>query len=131
MRKLTYLAVVEPGDEYYGIFFPDLPGCTSGAINIEDILSSAKEALNLHIYGMEKDHDSLPIPSKCLNHSEIEGCYIMPVTIEPELYRMKRENKKIETAVTLPLWMKKTADQEKIDLSNVLELSLLEIFQLK
>lgn len=28
MRKLTYLAVLEPSsDNGYGVYFPDIPGC--------------------------------------------------------------------------------------------------------
>lgn len=32
MRKLTYLAVFEPSDDGYGVYFPDLPGCITWEI---------------------------------------------------------------------------------------------------
>ena len=56
MRKLTYLAVLEPSDDGgFGVYFPDLPGCISYGSDLEEAIANAKEALELHIYGMEKD----------------------------------------------------------------------------
>ena len=54
MRKLTYLAVFET-DETPGIsvYFPDVPGCVSCGDDFDHALQMAKEALALHIYGME------------------------------------------------------------------------------
>ena len=61
MRKLTYLAVFET-DERPGIsvYFPDVPGCVSCGDSFDHALQMAKEALALHIYGMEKDGEALP-----------------------------------------------------------------------
>lgn len=41
----------------------------------------ATEAVNLHIYGMERDHERIPIPSNNLSKEDIEGNIIMPITI--------------------------------------------------
>jgi predicted RNase H-like HicB family nuclease len=55
MRKLTYLAVLEAnGEGGYGVFFPDVPGCISCGDDVEEALGMAREALELHIYGMEQ-----------------------------------------------------------------------------
>lgn len=51
------------------VFFPDLPGCISVGENTEDALRMAKEALSLHLYGMEQDDDKIPSPS---NPEDIE-----------------------------------------------------------
>ena len=53
MRKLTYLAVLEPTNTGYSIYFPDLPGCIRVGNSMADAQLHAKEALELHIYGME------------------------------------------------------------------------------
>lgn len=41
------------------IEFPDLPGCYPCADkdNTDEALKNAKEALGLHIWGMEQDHE--------------------------------------------------------------------------
>lgn len=57
MRKLSYLVVLEPSEEGYGVYFSDLPGCISYGNSIEEARKNATEALELHVYGMEKDGD--------------------------------------------------------------------------
>jgi len=64
MRKLTYLAVFEPTKTGYSIYFPDFPGCISCAEGYGEAQKQAEEVLGLHIYGMEKDGDEIPVPSK-------------------------------------------------------------------
>jgi predicted RNase H-like HicB family nuclease len=47
MRKLTYCAVLEyNGDNGYGIFFPDVPGCISCGDNFDHAVKMAREALS-------------------------------------------------------------------------------------
>ncbi len=57
-----YPAVLEQSSDGFGIYFPDLPGCTSFADTQEDALKEAREALGLHLSEMEKDNDTLPEP---------------------------------------------------------------------
>ena len=59
MRR-TYLGAVcgEPGN--YGIVFLDLPGCTSAAESLEDVLRSGAEALSGHLDLMVEQDGSLP-----------------------------------------------------------------------
>lgn len=45
------------------IEFPDLPGCLPCADTPEQALGAAKEALALHLYGMEQDGDPIPEPT--------------------------------------------------------------------
>jgi predicted RNase H-like HicB family nuclease len=56
MRKLICLAVFETNEvPGISVCFPDVPGCVSCGDNFDHALQMAKEALSLHIYGMEKD----------------------------------------------------------------------------
>lgn len=59
MFKL-YPAVIEQGNSGFGVFFPDLPGCTSGGDTVEEAINNAHEALSLHLAGMIEDGDPLP-----------------------------------------------------------------------
>lgn len=129
MRKLTYLAVVEPGDDCFGIFFPDLPGCTSMSDDLDHIVNNAKEALSLHIYGMEQDNDPLPEPSKQLSHEDTEGCFVMPITIFPDLFRRQRESRRVKTNITIQEWLKDYAKSNNVNLSKLIESSLLDMIE--
>ncbi len=126
MRSLTYLAVLEPSEDGYGVFFPDLPGCISFGETIPDAQRNARESLELHVYGMEKDGDALPDPSQQLAAEDIEGCVVTAVTIFPDIVRNEMENRRVKTNVTIPLWLKELAETQKVNYSKLLENSLLE-----
>lgn len=55
---------------------------------------------------------------------------VMPVTVHPDLYRMKRDNERVKTNITLPAWLKRMAEEKKVNYSRLLESALLEYLQL-
>ena len=59
-----YIALIEDaGPEHaVGVWFPDLPGCTSGGDDIDQALRNAPEALELYAESVEEDGKSLPRP---------------------------------------------------------------------
>ena len=69
MKTIYYHAIIEKGDIEYGVFFPDLDGCTSGGETQEEAILNAREALALHIKGLWEDGEELPEPSPLENIS--------------------------------------------------------------
>ena len=131
MLNLTYLAVLEPGEDgSYSVSFPDLPGCFSYGDNLTDAQRMAEEAASLHVYGMERDGDEIPTPSLNLSKESTDGNVVMPVTIHPDLYRAKRDNERIKTNITLPAWLKRIAEEQKVNYSRLLETALIDYLQL-
>ena len=127
MLNLTYLAVLEPGEDgSYSVSFPDLPGCFSYGDDLEDARRMSEEAASLHVYGMEQDGEKIPEPSRTLSKEYTEGNIIMPITIHPDLYRAKRENERIKTNTTLPAWLKRIAEEKKVNYSRLLEGALID-----
>ncbi len=124
MDTLTYLAVLEPNDDgSYSVFFPDFDGCISYGDDIVHAQKMAREALELHIYGMQEDEISLPNPSyKGLKTSEND--IVVPITIYPELAKAEIDNYKVKTNCTLPQWLKKRAEKEHINFSQELQNAL-------
>lgn len=100
MRKLTYLAVLEPSADGYGIYFPDLPGCISFGKDIEDSQQMTREALELHIYCMEKDNDPIPEPSRSLDKEAAETGIITAITVFPDLVKNDMENRQFPVIFT-------------------------------
>ena len=131
MRKLTYLAVLEPSADGYGVFFPDLPGCISFGETILDAQKNAQEALELHIYGMEKDNDTIPDPSTRLSKEDTDGCIVTAVTIFPDIVKNDMESRRVKTNVTIPLWLKELAEAQNVNYSKLLENSLREYLGLQ
>lgn len=81
---------------------PDLPDCISFGKDIEEAQQMVKEALALQIYGIEKNGDPIPKPSKKLEADDIEECIVTAVTILPDLVKNAMDNQKVKTNVAIP-----------------------------
>ena len=131
MLNLTYLAVLEPGEDgSYSVSFPDLPGCFSYGDNLAEAQRMAEEAASLHVYGMERDGDKIPAPSLNLPRENTDGNVVMPVTIHPDLYRAKRDNERVKTNITLPAWLKRVAEEQKVNYCRLVETALIDYLHL-
>lgn len=128
MRKLTYLAVFEPTQTGYSVYFPDLPGCASSGEDFEDAQKKAAEALGLHIYGMEKDGDEMPVPSKTpqVDPETAAGYIVSPITVFPGLVRNELDNRAVKTNLTIPAWLKEMAEAQGVNYSKVFQTALMD-----
>jgi len=132
MRKLTFFAVFEPnGAGGYGVYFPDILGCTSYGDDYDKAQKMAQEALGLHLYEMEKDDDEIPTPTIDPANLEIEqetnGNYIISsITVYPDLVKDRQDNRAVKTNTTLPAWLKELAEERGVNFSHLLQASLKE-----
>jgi predicted RNase H-like HicB family nuclease len=57
-----YIAIIEDAgpDHAVGVWFPDLPGCTSAGDNIDEAVLNAPEALELYAESLEAEVKPLP-----------------------------------------------------------------------
>jgi predicted RNase H-like HicB family nuclease len=59
-----YIALIhKEADSDYGVSFPDLPGCITAGITLDDARAMATEALALHLEGLAEDGEAVPEPS--------------------------------------------------------------------
>lgn len=128
MRKLTYLAVFEPTKTGYSVYFPDLLGCVSYGADFEEAQKQAVEALGLHLYGMEKDGDEIPIASKVpqVDPETAAGYIVSPVNVFPDLVRNELDNRAVKTNLTIPAWLKELAEAEGVNYSKVFQTALMD-----
>ena len=130
MKKVTYLAIMEPaGGGSYGVYFPDLPGCSSMGDNFEHANRMAEEALGLHLWSMERDGDPIPAPTAPPFEDTPAGAIIAAVTVFPEIVKNEMDNRATKTNVTIPAWLKNLAERENINFSQVLQTALKERLQ--
>jgi predicted RNase H-like HicB family nuclease len=129
MRKLTYYAVFEPsGNESYGVYWPDLPGCVSMGDTLPHAERMAAEALGLHVYRMEQDGDTLPAATLPPFADMPDGAVVMPVSIFPDLIQYDLDNRAVKTNITLPSWLKDWAGVQGINLSQALQMTLRQMY---
>lgn len=60
MASVAYTAVVERGEDGFGVFFPDVPGCVSAGRTEREVFANAEEALSGHLAEMLRGGQSLP-----------------------------------------------------------------------
>ena len=130
MKKVTYFAVFEPTATGYSVYFPDLPGCISVGKDMTETCIMAKEALGLHLWGMEKDNEMIPRPSLPPYEDVDANAFIMPVEVYPELVKSEIENKAIKKTLTIPYWLNELAEINKVNFSQILQNALKEYLQI-
>src|SRR5262249_20179766 len=53
----------KPGQDNWGAYVPDLPGCISIETTCEEVHANIKEAIELHLEGMREDGEPIPEPT--------------------------------------------------------------------
>jgi predicted RNase H-like HicB family nuclease len=61
--RYIYPAIFDYEEDGISIEFPDLPGCLTSGNTDAEALRMAKDALALHLYGMEQDGEEIPQPT--------------------------------------------------------------------
>lgn len=103
------------------IEFPDMPGCLPCAQTQEEAFRNAKEALGLHLYGMEQDHNPIPEPTPVNQLSPEDGGVVVMVEVFMPAVRERMNNKSVNRTVTLPAWLNAAAQERNINFSQVLQ----------
>ncbi len=60
---MKYLVIFEKGDNSYGAYVPDLPGCVAAGNTYEDARQLIEEAIPLHVALMRESGQPVPEPS--------------------------------------------------------------------
>ena len=95
LKRVTFQGVFEPtAGGGFSVYFPDLPGCASYGDTLDEAQRNAKDALALHLYGMEMDGDSIPAPSAApeVDPETAPGYLVCPVTVCPNLVKDGLDN---------------------------------------
>ena len=59
---LAYAVVIEVGEQGYGAYVPDLPGCVAVGDTAEEVTKLIREAIALHLAAMVEDGEPIPEP---------------------------------------------------------------------
>ena len=89
-------------------------------------LKNAKEALGLHIWGMEQDHEEIPVPSK-ITDLEIEPGQV-PVLIDVFMppIRERINSRFVKKTLSLPAWLASKADEDGVNCSRIFQNALMD-----
>ncbi|WLR44465.1 type II toxin-antitoxin system HicB family antitoxin (plasmid) [Bacillus carboniphilus] len=124
--RYIYPAIFDYADDGISVEFPDLPGCLTAGDSDREAVGMAKEALALHLYGMEQDNDSIPDPThiKDLKVDANQTVVLIDVWMRP--FRDEMKNKAIKKTLTIPKWLDDLAKENNVNYSHVLKDALIK-----
>jgi len=124
--RYIFPAVFHFADDGISVEFPDLPGCFSYGDNELNAVTNAKEALELHIFGLEDDLESIPSPSQIRNIvvNANETVVLIDVWMKP--VRDYMQNKAIKKTLTIPKWLNDVAIENDVNFSQLLQVAIKE-----
>ena len=70
---MRYAVVVEEGENSFGAYVPDLPGCAAVGESREEVLQLIREAVEFHIEGLREDGQPIPEPSSSIEYIEVRA----------------------------------------------------------
>lgn len=127
MDRYIFPAIFEPGEvKGYTVTFPDLPGCITEGDSMEEALHMAKEALELFMYSMEEDNETITKPTAPENIVVPRKAFVSLVEVWMPVVRDEMENRAVKKTLTIPKWLNDIAEKNKVNFSQVLQSALKE-----
>lgn len=122
----TYPAIFSYDTDGISVEFPDLPGCFTCSSTTETAISMAKEALALHLSGMEDDGECIPLPTDIPYIVHEPSQAIMLIEVWMPLYRDRIKYASVKKTLTIPKWLNDIAEENNINFSQALQNTLKE-----
>lgn len=129
--RYSFIAVFNVADDGISIEFPDLPGCLPCADNMDEAVKNAREALGLHLWGMEQDGEEIPSPTSItdIHCADNEIPAVIDVFMPP--FRDKLNNRFVKKTLSLPAWLADLADKDGVNCSKVFQNALMDYLGVK
>lgn len=123
--RYLYPAILTYEDGYdIAVTFPDLPGCATSGETEAEAVAAGREALGIHLFGMEEDGDEFPTPSSLKDIKVEDGEVIAMIDVFMPSIRLNQTNKAVNRTVTLPAWLNAKAVELGVNFSQLLQDSI-------
>lgn len=125
-KRYEFIAVFNYADDGISIEFPDLPGCLPCADTTDEAIKNAKEAMALHLFGMEQDGDEIPNPTSLEKIHLEKGDIPILIDVFMPTVRDRMKTRFVKKTLSLPAWLADQADAEGVNFSKVFQNALIE-----
>lgn len=122
--RYIFPAIFHFADDGISVEFPDLPGCFSYGNDELQAVTNAKEALELHIFGLEDDSEAIPSPSHIREITVNENETVVLIDIWMKPVRDYMQNKAIKKTLTIPKWLNDVAVENDVNFSQLLQVAI-------
>ena len=75
MKSIRYAVVIEEGENSFGAYAPDLPGCVAVGETRAEVLKLIEEAIEFHLEGLREDGQPIPAPSSSVEYVGVHATY--------------------------------------------------------
>lgn len=125
-ENYLFPVIIAKNGSCYNAYFPDLPGCIATADDFKVAMQQAKEALELHLWGIEQDDGEVPASSFPEDIELKEGQFLCYLDVNMYNIRAAMDNRSIKKTLTIPWYLNELAEKQHINFSQVLQVALKE-----
>lgn len=127
-KYYSFVAIMTYEEDGISIEFPDLPGCypCAGPGETDNAIKNAKEALGLHLFGMEEDGQTIPNPSNITDFVIKQGQIPVIIEVFMPAVRERINTRFVKKTLSLPAWLAAKADEQGINCSKVFQNALMD-----
>jgi predicted RNase H-like HicB family nuclease len=68
---MEYSVVIEHGENSFGAYVPDLPGCVAAGETRDEVIQLIHEAIELHLESLKENGEPVPKPSSSIEFIEV------------------------------------------------------------
>ncbi|MDF9297681.1 type II toxin-antitoxin system HicB family antitoxin [Geobacillus stearothermophilus] len=122
--RYIYPAIFDYSSDGISVEFPDLPGCFTCGDTEEEAFQMAKEAMALHLYGLEQENEEIPQPSKVSEIQTENNQVIVFIEVWMPPFRHEMENRAVKKTLTIPKWLDDLAKEHNVNYSQILQEAL-------
>ncbi|MHB1682527.1 MAG: type II toxin-antitoxin system HicB family antitoxin [Bacilli bacterium] len=119
--RYVYPALFHFAEDGISIEFPDLPGCFTCGRDQEQALHMAREAMALHLYGMEQDGDPIPEPTSVFQIARQPNQTVVLIEVWMPPFRDEMEQRAVKKTLTIPKWLDDLAQENHVNFSHLLQ----------
>lgn len=123
-KNYSFPAILFYDEDGISVEFPDLPGCLTCGGSTEEVFQNAKEAMGLHLYGMEQEGLAIPEPSAVNQIKVPDGAVLAMVDVFMPSIRDRVNNRMVKKTLTIPAWLNQSAEEAGVNFSQLLQDSL-------
>ena len=130
--KLTYPACFYPCEEKksgYTVEVPDLPGCVSEGDTLAEAIIMATDAASGWVLDELEDGKQIPPASQPADIIPESDGFVSILVLDMDAYAEKYGDKAVRKNLTIPAWLNTFAENNRINFSQVLQESLIAIYQ--
>jgi len=119
--KYVYPAIFTPLDDEggYDVYIPDLPHCRTCGEDLAEAIEMAEDAASMWLWDAENKKETIPEPSKSLDHESPQ--FVNFVKADTETFRRQMDSRAVKKTLTIPAWLNHKAEEAHVNFSGILQ----------